>query len=102
MDNWLRPDYLDVVLTEVNHTDKYKLLSGEDIGGITLEVFTNREEFSGVEWAIAGDELTTRQAAEVFERVKGKSLEVKTIEQVPVERRAVIKVGFVGWMGTER
>ncbi len=71
----------------------YQTIATDDIGKFVALAFDRPEEFIGLEFEIAGSELTNRQAAQVFARVLGHSVKYRRLP-MPIVRVALGKEFF--------
>ena len=63
----------------------YQTIVSDDIGGFVALTFERPKDFIGLELEIAGSELTSPQAAEVFSRVLGKPVEFQELP-IPTDK----------------
>ena len=74
----MTPDFLGkafVTMWRLNGMDrKLQLVSATDVGMLAAEAFQAPDEYMGKAVSLATDELTPREAAEIFERVVGKEI----------------------------
>jgi uncharacterized protein YbjT (DUF2867 family) len=63
----------------------YQTIASDDIGGFVAQAFERPREFIDLELEIAGSELTSPQAAEIFSRVLGKPVEFLELP-IPTDR----------------
>jgi uncharacterized protein YbjT (DUF2867 family) len=74
----MTPDFLGkafVAMWRLNGMDrKLQLVSAVDVGMLAAEAFQAPDEYAGKAVSLATDELTPREAAEIFERAVGKEM----------------------------
>ena len=72
----------------------YQTITADDIGAFVAMAFERHEEFIGVDLGIAGSELTSLDAAQVFIRVLGKRVKFKKLP-MPMARLFLGKESWI-------
>lgn len=93
-DNWLRPDYLPINSAILDPSKQYSLISGDDIGNITVECFNRSEDFKGKTLSLASDEMTIEEQIKAIKEVWGLEIEITDPKTIPEAFLPTMKVSY--------